>query len=97
MEACAAVNAPPHIVVRGEVSAHDVYITIDDNGPGLSPESLRRLFQPFATTKATGTGLGLAIVQKVIVSHNGLVAAGNNPDGGAQFRVRLPRHVADNA
>jgi two-component system sensor kinase FixL len=48
------------------------------------------VFQPFATTKANGIGLGLAIVQKVIVSHNGHIVAANRPEGGAQFRLRLP-------
>jgi nitrogen fixation/metabolism regulation signal transduction histidine kinase len=42
------------------------------------------------TTKAQGTGLGLAIVQKVIVSHNGRIAAANRTVGGAQFRIQLP-------
>ena len=51
---------------------------------------MSKAFQPFATTKANGTGLGLAIVQKVIVSHNGHITAANLPDGGAQFRLRLP-------
>ncbi|OFW41681.1 MAG: hypothetical protein A3J29_11800 [Acidobacteria bacterium RIFCSPLOWO2_12_FULL_67_14b] len=91
LEACAAAATPPRIVVRGQVVDRDVRITVDDNGPGLAAEALNRLFQPFATTKPTGTGLGLAIVQKVIVSHNGVISAGNRPDGGAQFRVRLPR------
>ena len=91
LEACAAAATPPRIVVRGQIVDRDVRITVDDNGPGLAAEALNRLFQPFATTKPTGTGLGLAIVQKVIVSHNGVISAGNRPDGGAQFRVRLPR------
>jgi signal transduction histidine kinase len=90
LEACAAGGMAPRISVRGQVGAQDVRITVDDNGPGLAQEALNRLFQPFATTKPTGTGLGLAIVQKVIVSHNGVIAAGNRPEGGAQFRLRLP-------
>ncbi len=90
LEACAEAGVLPIITVRGEVTGGDVHVTVDDNGPGLSPAALSRLFQPFATTKAAGTGLGLAIVQKVIVSHNGVVVAGGNPDGGARFRVRLP-------
>jgi C4-dicarboxylate-specific signal transduction histidine kinase len=65
-------------------------VTVEDNGPGFTPESLAKAFQPFATTKPNGTGLGLAIVQKVIVSHNGNVAAANHALGGAQFKLRLP-------
>ena len=65
-------------------------LTIEDNGPGFTPEALAKAFTPFMTTKASGTGLGLAIVQKVIVSHNGTIAAGNLPEGGARFQLRLP-------
>lgn len=92
LEACADGGSAASIVVRGVVTGGDVNVTVDDNGPGLAAAAQERLFQPFATTKATGTGLGLAIVQKVVVSHNGLVAASNRPDGGARFHVRLPIH-----
>jgi PAS domain S-box-containing protein len=92
LEACAPDKAI--ISVRGEVVGADVCVTVDDNGPGLAPSALNRLFQPFATTKATGTGLGLAIVQKVIVSHNGVVMAGSSASGGARFQVRLPVYIA---
>ncbi len=94
LEACAGGAGAAQIVVRGEVSGGDVFVTVDDHGPGLAPAALSRLFQPFATTKATGTGLGLAIVQKVVVSHNGLIVAGSNPSGGARFQIRLPLHQA---
>ena len=94
LEACASGTAVPAIVVRGAIEGSDVFVTVDDNGPGLAPAALNRLFQPFATTKAAGTGLGLAIVQKVIVSHNGVVVAGASPAGGARFQVRLPIHYA---
>ncbi len=92
LEACADRDDAARVVVRGEVNDGDVLVTVDDNGPGLSPAALSRLFQPFATTKAAGTGLGLAIVQKVIVSHNGVIVAGSSPSGGARFQVRLPVH-----
>ena len=94
LEACAGGHTAPAIVVSGDVKGGDVYVTVDDNGPGLAPAAVSRLFQPFATTKAAGTGLGLAIVQKVIVSHNGVVVAGAGPAGGARFQVRLPIHPA---
>ncbi len=90
LEACAAGSVAPRITVRGVTSDTIAEILVEDNGPGLAPEALRRLFQPFATTRPAGTGLGLAIVQKVIVSHNGRIEAANRPGGGAQFRIRLP-------
>ena len=91
LEACESVRVTPRITVHGTVTAADVNVVVEDNGPGLEPEALQKAFQPFATTKATGTGLGLAIVQKVIVSHNGNIAVSNRPEGGARFRIRLPR------
>ena len=90
LEACADAGITPQVVIRVEGIAGDALITVEDNGPGFTPDSLSKAFQPFATTKATGTGLGLAIVQKVIVSHNGNITAANRPEGGAQFRLRLP-------
>ncbi|HWI19686.1 MAG TPA: ATP-binding protein [Vicinamibacterales bacterium] len=90
LEACASTGMPPRIYVRGDQTHDAAQVVIEDNGPGFTHEYLGKLFQPFATTKASGTGLGLAIVQKVIVSHNGLITATNRPEGGAHFRVRLP-------
>ena len=90
LEACADAGITPRVMIRSEVTATDAHVVVEDNGPGFTPESLRKVFQPFATTKANGTGLGLAIVQKVIVSHNGLVTATNRSTGGAQFHIRLP-------
>jgi len=90
LEACADAGMPARVYVRSDITPQGVQLVFEDNGPGFSPEYLAKAFQPFATTKANGTGLGLAIVQKVIVSHNGHITAGNRPEGGAQFRVRFP-------
>nr|AXL05305.1 hypothetical protein A3J29_11800 [uncultured bacterium] len=90
LEACAADGRAPRIAIRSELTSHEAQVTVEDNGPGFTPESLAKAFQPFATTKPNGTGLGLAIVQKVIVSHNGNITAANHALGGAQFKLRLP-------
>jgi signal transduction histidine kinase len=90
LEACADAGIEPRVTIRTDVTATDAHVVVEDNGPGFTPESLSKAFQPFATTKANGTGLGLAIVQKVIVSHNGHIAATNHASGGAQFRLRVP-------
>lgn len=65
-------------------------IAISDNGPGIPPADLSRIFAPFYTTKVNGTGLGLAVVQKIILQHGGSVEARNRPEGGAELIVWLP-------
>jgi signal transduction histidine kinase len=82
------------IVVEGRFDARNssVITTIRDNGPGIPADVVDKVFQPFFTTRPGGTGLGLSIVQKVIVSHNGRVAAANHPEGGAMFTVVFPLH-----
>lgn len=64
-------------------------ICLADNGPGIPPEILERLFAPFVTDKAKGTGLGLAIAHKIVEAHGGLIEARNDPAGGAVFTIRL--------
>ena len=65
-------------------------ISVTDSGPGVPPALRERVFQPFFTMKRNGTGLGLALVQKIIVFHNGRIAVGVAPQGGASFHVTLP-------
>ena len=65
-------------------------LSVADNGPGIPPQDLSKIFLPFYTTKANGTGLGLAVVQKIIVQHGGSVQARNLPEGGAEFILWLP-------
>lgn len=69
----------------------NVVIAVKDNGPGIDPELLDRIFNPFFTTKDSGTGLGLAIVHQIAETLGGSVQASNNIGGGAVFSLRLPR------
>ncbi|MBU1404168.1 MAG: PAS domain S-box protein [Proteobacteria bacterium] len=69
---------------------NQVIILVRDNGPGINPEKIGRLFQPFFTTREGGTGLGLANVRKIIEYHGGMVTGNNSPDGGAVFTIFLP-------
>jgi nitrogen fixation/metabolism regulation signal transduction histidine kinase len=64
--------------------------TVDDNGPGLPPESMEEIFDPYVTTKAKGTGLGLAIVRKLVEEHGGEVAIDSEAGKGAHVRIILP-------
>ncbi|MDH4332508.1 MAG: ATP-binding protein [Desulfobulbaceae bacterium] len=67
-----------------------VVILVRDSGPGINPEKIGRLFQPFFTTREGGTGLGLANVRKIIEYHGGTVTGENIPSGGAVFTIFLP-------
>ena len=93
-EAVAAQPFNGRVVVFGSVergAGRGVQrISIADNGPGIPPEDLGKIFLPFYTTKTDGTGLGLAVVQKIILQHGGGVEARNQPEGGAEFIVWLP-------
>jgi signal transduction histidine kinase len=69
-----------------------VWVEIRDDGPGIDPEELPRIFEPFHTTKAAGrgTGLGLAISRRIVSEHGGTLEVESSPGAGARFRVRLP-------
>ncbi len=67
-----------------------ILITIADNGPGVPPEVMDRIFSPFFTTKPQGSGLGLAIVRKIVDAHDGQIDVSERAGGGTVFRVTLP-------
>jgi signal transduction histidine kinase len=73
----------------------EVAVTVTDSGPGIAPEVLGRLFEPFVSTKDTGTGLGLNVCRRVARDHGGDIHGENAPGGGARFTVTLPGGGAD--
>jgi two-component system sensor histidine kinase HydH len=78
-------------VQRAEgVAEEQVEVVVSDTGKGIRAEDLRKIFEPFHTTKADGTGLGLAIVQRVVEAHAGDVTVTSEEGRGSSFRLRFP-------
>jgi PAS domain S-box-containing protein len=73
-----------------EFELRAVFIMVEDNGPGIPPESVDRIFDPYVTSKPKGTGLGLAIVKKLVEEHGGWVEASNRAEGGVRVTIALP-------
>jgi signal transduction histidine kinase len=78
------------VTIRIEAGGGLIRIAVADTGPGIAPEHLDRLFEPYFTTKPGGTGLGLALSHKIVQEHGGSLRAGNGPGGGAVFTLSLP-------
>ena len=72
----------------------EVEISVHDTGPGLLPDVQRHLFESFYSTKTQGLGMGLVIVRSIVERHRGRVSAENHEQGGAVFRVVLPKSMA---
>jgi signal transduction histidine kinase len=68
----------------------EVVFEVADNGPGIAPHDLERIFQPFFTTKFTGTGLGLAISKSLVEQHGGRIEVDSEPGRGTRMLVFLP-------
>ncbi|MDX7986419.1 envelope stress sensor histidine kinase CpxA [Xenorhabdus sp. 12] len=87
-----------HIAVAFKADNQGVTITVDDDGPGVSPEDREQIFRPFYRTdeardrESGGTGLGLAIVETAISQHRGWVKAEDSPLGGLRLVIWLPLH-----
>jgi signal transduction histidine kinase len=79
---------------RLALSAHPngstVVLKVEDNGPGIPAGALRKVFDPFYTTKASGTGLGLFVTQRIVKSHGGTIELESAEGKGTCFTVRLP-------
>lgn len=93
-EACG--DKPANITVGLSEAAGEFLVTVQDDGPGIPPEHLERIFEAYFTTKHTGPspgmGLGLAVCQKIVMDHGGKMSVKSRP-GETIFTIRLPKRT----
>lgn len=73
-----------------QASRGPIEIRFDDTGPGIAPDKVARIFEPFYTEKERGVGMGLAICMRIVTAHNGTIQVASRPGGGTSMSVRLP-------
>ncbi len=92
--ACHAVGeSGGSVVIETLLDEESVYVRVRDDGTGIPPDRLSKIFEPFYSTKdeGKGTGLGLSIVRNIVNQHGGEVRVESNAGGGTTFEVVLPR------
>jgi signal transduction histidine kinase len=81
---------PVAINGHGQPGPQVARVTIADQGTGIDPGNLNRIFEPFFSTKKRGTGLGLAIVRQIVEHHEGKIVARSDGKNGSRFEIDLP-------
>ncbi len=92
VEATSAVNEGSRELMIGtnKDASGGVLVTVRDSGPGLSPESVDRVFDSFYTTKPGGMGMGLSICRSIVEAHGGRIWASSDVGPGGIFQFTLP-------
>jgi signal transduction histidine kinase len=93
INAIQSIKAGGIISVRVEENRGDCLIEIEDTGCGINHENIKKIFNPFFTTKEKGSGLGLSIVRKTIEGHGGTIALESEEGVGTKVKVHLPRRI----
>jgi len=80
------------LLIKTDANSEQVFLIVEDTGGGISPENMKKIFNPFFTTKNVneGTGLGLAVVHGIVTSHNGLIKVESTVGLGTKFQIQFP-------
>jgi signal transduction histidine kinase len=89
MNACEATLPDGAVTIDLTAGVDDVAVAVADTGPGIPPDLVEHVFDPFITTKPRGSGLGLSISAAIAAAHHAKLRAGNRPAGGAVFTVEF--------
>jgi signal transduction histidine kinase len=89
-----AIQAMPDggsVAITTGCDLNTLWLVITDNGPGIAPERVKNIFEPFNTTKSRGLGLGMPYAQKIIEQHRGKIFIQSQLGKGTEIRIELPR------
>ncbi|HPP13477.1 MAG TPA: ATP-binding protein, partial [bacterium] len=86
-----AMGEEGNLMVQVQESSEMVTVLIRDDGCGMNPEVLKRVFDPFYTTKPRGTGLGLPIVASIVDEHGGTIRMESQENRGTLVILQIPR------
>jgi two-component system, NtrC family, sensor kinase len=97
INASQAIDGKGEIKITTNIENSMLVITVEDNGSGIAPEHLKKVFDPGFTTKGVGvgTGLGLSICYNIISDHHGTIDAESEVGKGSKFRVEIPTNLED--
>lgn len=87
-----AATSRVRVLLRAD--AERVHLVVDDDGPGIDPGSVARIFERGVSTKGTQRGVGLDLVRRAVGARGGTIEVGRSPEGGAQFTVDVPAAAA---
>ncbi len=96
LNAAQAMDKHGRLLITAGKTRAGIEISFKDTGPGIAPEDMEKIFQPFFSTKARGIGFGLAICQMVVEKHGGAIEARSEEGKGASLIVRLPGDIINN-
>ena len=83
-------NRKPNISVDLSLDKGSLFITVEDNGVGISEEAKKDIFKPRFTTKSSGSGIGLSMVKKIVEDYDGIIRFDSNENLGTKFIIQLP-------
>lgn len=78
------------LTLTASTSRRNLMLTVTDNGTGIAPENLSRIFEPYYTTKPKGSGLGLSIARRIVETHGGVITVKSESGRGSSFQISLP-------
>jgi two-component system, cell cycle sensor histidine kinase and response regulator CckA len=88
-----SINSKGQIEVKTYAHSGSLYLIISDSGEGINIESIKHIFEPFYTKKATGTGLGLSVVKQILDSHGAAISVQSEVNKGTSFTIQFPINI----